>query len=58
MDLASLMPERVADLEQTFAPAILNAINDAVGVRLTSLPATKQKVIAALRTQQMDPATP
>jgi CO/xanthine dehydrogenase Mo-binding subunit len=31
------------------APAILNAIYDAVGVRITSLPADKKKVKAALR---------
>jgi CO/xanthine dehydrogenase Mo-binding subunit len=31
------------------APAIINAIYDAVGVRLTSLPATPEKVLAALR---------
>ncbi|MBU2609581.1 MAG: hypothetical protein KJ606_01355, partial [Chloroflexi bacterium] len=30
------------------APAILNAIYDAVGVRITSLPADKQRVKAAL----------
>ena len=31
------------------APAIINAIYDAVGVRITSLPATREKVLAALR---------
>ena len=31
------------------APAILNAIYDAVGVRITSLPATPEKVLAGLR---------
>jgi len=31
------------------APAILNAIYDAVGVRITSLPATAEKVLAALQ---------
>jgi CO/xanthine dehydrogenase Mo-binding subunit/aerobic-type carbon monoxide dehydrogenase small subunit (CoxS/CutS family) len=31
------------------APAILNAIYDAVGVRITSLPATREKVLAGLR---------
>lgn len=31
------------------APAIINAIYDAVGVRITHLPATKEKVLAALR---------
>ena len=30
------------------APAIMNAIHDAVGVRITSLPATPEKVLAAL----------
>jgi CO/xanthine dehydrogenase Mo-binding subunit len=30
-------------------PAIMNAIYDAVGVRITSLPATPEKVLAALR---------
>jgi CO/xanthine dehydrogenase Mo-binding subunit len=31
------------------APAIINAIYDAVGVRIHSLPATPEKVLAALR---------
>ena len=31
------------------APAILNAIYDAVGVRITSLPATPEKILAALK---------
>jgi aldehyde oxidoreductase len=31
------------------APAIINAIYDAVGVRIESLPATKEKVLAALK---------
>ena len=31
------------------APAIINAIYDAVGVRIDSLPATKDKILAALR---------
>jgi CO/xanthine dehydrogenase Mo-binding subunit len=31
------------------APAIANAVYDAVGVRITSLPITPQKVLAALR---------
>jgi CO/xanthine dehydrogenase Mo-binding subunit/aerobic-type carbon monoxide dehydrogenase small subunit (CoxS/CutS family) len=31
------------------APAIINAIYDAVGVRINSLPATKDKVLAALK---------
>lgn len=34
------------------AAAILNAIYDAVGVRITSLPATPEKVLRALREQQ------
>ena len=33
------------------APAILNAIYDAVGVRITSLPATREKVLAGLKSQ-------
>jgi len=31
------------------APAILNAINDAIGVRIKSLPATPEKIIRALK---------
>lgn len=31
------------------APAILNAIADAIGVRLTDLPATPEKILAALK---------
>jgi len=31
------------------APAIMNAIYDAVGVRITSLPATPEKILAALK---------
>ena len=31
------------------AAAILNAIHNAVGVRITSLPATAQKVLAAIK---------
>jgi CO/xanthine dehydrogenase Mo-binding subunit len=31
------------------APAVINAIFDAVGVRITSLPATPEKILAALR---------
>jgi aldehyde oxidoreductase len=31
------------------APAIINAIHDAVGARITELPATKEKVLLALR---------
>lgn len=34
------------------APAILNAIYDAVGVRITDLPATPQKVLQALRAKR------
>ena len=34
------------------APAIANAIHDAVGVRITSLPITPEKVLAALRAKQ------
>lgn len=34
------------------APAIMNAIYDAVGVRITSLPATPEKVLAALIAKQ------
>jgi CO/xanthine dehydrogenase Mo-binding subunit len=30
------------------SPAIMNAIYDAVGVRITSLPATPEKVLSAL----------
>ena len=33
-------------------PAIMNAIYDAIGVRITSLPATPEKILAALRTKQ------
>jgi CO/xanthine dehydrogenase Mo-binding subunit len=35
------------------APAIANAIFDAVGVRITQLPITPEKVLAALREQAM-----
>jgi CO/xanthine dehydrogenase Mo-binding subunit len=34
------------------APAIMNAIYDAVGVRITDLPATPEKVLMAIRAQQ------
>jgi CO/xanthine dehydrogenase Mo-binding subunit len=34
------------------APAILNAIYDAVGIRLYSLPATPEKVLQALREKE------
>jgi len=33
-------------------PAIMNAIYDAIGVRITSLPATPEKILAALREKQ------
>lgn len=36
------------------APAIMNAIYDAVGVRITSLPATPEKVLAALEAKAAD----
>ncbi len=35
------------------APAIINAIYDAVGVRITRLPATPERVMAALREKRM-----
>ena len=34
------------------APAIANAIYDAIGVRLTSLPMRKEKVLAAIKSRQ------
>lgn len=34
------------------AAAIMNAIHDAVGVRITSLPATSEKVLAAIKAQR------
>jgi CO/xanthine dehydrogenase Mo-binding subunit len=34
------------------APAIMNAIYDAVGVRITSLPASPEKIIAALKAKE------
>jgi len=34
------------------APAIINAIHDAVGVRIRDLPATPDKILAALKVQQ------
>ena len=34
------------------APAIMNAIYDAIGIRFHSLPVTPEKVLAALRAQQ------
>ena len=30
------------------APAVMNAIYDAIGIRITSLPATPEKILAAL----------
>ena len=38
------------------APAIMNAIYDAVGVRMTSLPATPERILAALEAKQMPAA--
>jgi CO/xanthine dehydrogenase Mo-binding subunit len=37
------------------APAILNAIYDAVGVRITTTPADKQRVCSALQTMRNTP---
>ena len=37
------------------AAAILNAIQDAVGVRITSLPATAEKVLTAIKAQKVPP---
>ena len=34
------------------AAAVLNAIHDAVGVRITSLPATAEKVLAAIKQER------
>jgi len=34
------------------AAAILNAIHNAVGARITSLPATAEKVLAAIKTKR------
>ena len=39
------------------AAAILNAIHDAVGVRITSLPATAEKILAAIKAKQARNAT-
>lgn len=36
------------------AAAILNAIHDAVGVRITSLPATAEKILAAIKSRDAD----
>lgn len=38
------------------APAILNAIYDAVGIRITALPATPEKVLAALEAKEREEA--
>ncbi|KAF5030870.1 Nicotinate dehydrogenase medium molybdopterin subunit [anaerobic digester metagenome] len=37
------------------APAIVNAIYDAIGVRFTSLPVTPEKILAALAERGRDP---
>jgi CO/xanthine dehydrogenase Mo-binding subunit len=34
------------------APAIINAIYDAIGVRISDLPATKDKILAALKEKE------
>jgi CO/xanthine dehydrogenase Mo-binding subunit len=39
-------------------PAITNAIYDAVGVRITSLPATPEKILAGIREKERRPAKP
>ena len=39
-------------------PAIMNAIYDAVGVRITSLPATPERVLAAIKARAGAVATP
>ncbi len=36
------------------APAIMNAIYDAIGVRITSLPATPEKILAALQARRAE----
>jgi CO/xanthine dehydrogenase Mo-binding subunit len=38
------------------APAIVNAIYDAIGVRITTLPATPERVLEALRTRGQQPS--
>jgi CO/xanthine dehydrogenase Mo-binding subunit len=38
------------------AAAILNAIHDAVGVRITSLPATAEKIHNAIKAKQAEQA--
>jgi xanthine dehydrogenase molybdenum-binding subunit len=40
------------------AAAVLNAIHDAVGVRLTSLPATAERVLKAIEEGRSRPSTP
>jgi CO/xanthine dehydrogenase Mo-binding subunit len=35
-------------------PAIMNAIYDAVGVRITSLPATPERVLMAIRAKERE----
>ena len=40
-----------------FAPAIANAVADATGVRLTQLPLTPERVLAALRARAPKDAT-
>ena len=35
------------------APAVMNAIHDAIGVRITTLPATPEKILAALRARKV-----
>lgn len=37
------------------AAAILNAIHDAVGVRITTLPATAEKILAAIKAKPLEP---
>jgi CO/xanthine dehydrogenase Mo-binding subunit len=38
------------------APAIANAVADAIGVRINELPLTPERVLTALKTQEMDAA--
>ena len=52
--LAALSP-RFGDRLST-AAAILNAIHDAVGVRIHSLPATAEKVYAAIKAKRAQEA--
>jgi CO/xanthine dehydrogenase Mo-binding subunit len=37
-------------------PAVMNAIYDAVGVRIFDLPATPEKVLMAIRAKEREPA--